>query len=271
MIYEFSYLAPKNKRELLRIISESKNGFKLLAGGTDLLVNIRLGLIKPTTVVDIKKISGHREIISSKEGLSFGPAVTISDLIENKTVQNKYPVLVKAGSGLASIQIRNRATVIGNICNASPCADMALPLLCLDAKIKLTSIEGSRILPLRDFFAGVKRTNMGPGEYCEKIIVPVEFAGVTGGFMKLKRIKGHDIGLISVCMITRDDRLRVAIGSAAPTPLLLKEFSTNDSPSKVCLAARNSINPIDDVRCSRDYRIFMAQVYIRRLMKEVQG
>ncbi len=271
MNYDFAYRAPASRAELLELLSAGEPGRRILAGGTDLIVNVRLGFVKPTVVIDLKKIPAHREIAwDDREGLSIGPAVTINQMLGDRTVAKRFPALVSAGSQLASYQLRNRATVIGNLCNASPCADMAPPLLCLGAKLVLTSRRGSRELPLSEFFTGPKRTVLEPGEYFEKLVVPAASADARGAYRKLKRIRGHDIGLVSVALTKKGRLMRASIGSAGPKPVLCRDFDVKESSKKVIADALDRVSPIDDVRCSRDYRLFMIETYIERLMKEVR-
>lgn len=271
MNYEFVYRAPSSRAELLDLLNSGDDGRRLLAGGTDLIVNIRLGFLKPGVVIDLKKVPEHRRITwDDREGLTIGPAVTINQMLGDKVVQKRFPALVSAGSQLASYQLRNRATVIGNLCNASPCADMAPPLLCLGARLVLTSKKGSRDLPLAEFFTGPKRTVLEPGEYFEKLVVPAEGADAKGEYRKLKRIRGHDIGLVSVALTRKGKLMRVAIGSAAPKPILCRDFDAKEPVKRVVEDALGRVSPIDDVRCSRDYRLFMIQTYIERLHKEVR-
>jgi len=268
MLAEFSYRAPRTRDELLGLLAESDGKRKIMAGGTDLLVGIRDGALRPSLVIDIKKIEGFDRIaFDSKSGLSLGPAVTINALLESGIVCGKFPVLAAAASELASSQLRNRATVVGNIVNASPCADMAPPLLCLEASVILASASGVREVLLRDFFTGVKKTVLRPNELMERIIIPASMAGCRGGFLKLKRIKGHDLGIVSVAMIRQGKILRLAIGSAAPTPVLVPDLPASASAEKVCREALKAIQPIDDVRCTREYREFMVGVFIKRLLE----
>ncbi len=269
MLAEFSYRAPRAREELLRLLAETAGESRIMAGGTDLLVGIRDGSSRPSLVIDIKKVNGFDRLdFDQKSGLSIGPAVTINALLEDPLVVRKYPVLAAAASELASVQLRNRATVIGNIVNASPCADMAPPLLCLKACAILASTSGVREVKLSEFFTGVKKTVLRPGELMERILIPAEMAGWRGGFLKLKRIKGHDLGIVSVALVRRGKVLRVAIGSSAPTPVLLPELAASAPAEKVCREALRAIKPIDDVRCTREYREFMVGVFIKRLLAE---
>ncbi|HOW27383.1 MAG TPA: xanthine dehydrogenase family protein subunit M [Elusimicrobiota bacterium] len=269
MLYEFQYVAPKTKSELLALLDRHGDSCKIMAGGTDLLVDIRAGLRKPQVLIDIKKVSDFKPLsFSEKEGLLIGPATTCADVIRDKTVSREFPILIQAAKQLASTQVRNRATIVGNICNASPCADTALPLLCLDASVHIVSKSGSRIVKLKDFFTGVKKTALRKDEVVEKITVPSSMAGGRGGFMKLKRIKGHDLSLVSVCLVKKGSLLRVAIGSASPTPVVLKDFPAQVTADNVADEALRSVKPIDDIRCSKDYRLFMIKTYIERLIEE---
>lgn len=267
MLAEFSYRAPRAREELLRLLAETAGESRIMAGGTDLLVGIRDGAVRPSLVIDLKKVNGFdRLAFDPHSGLSIGPAVTISALLESSLVRSKFPVLTAAAAALASVQLRNRATVVGNVVNASPCADMAPPLLCLKASAIIASAASVREVLLSEFFTGVKKTVLKPGELMERILIPAEMAGCRGGTLKLKRIKGHDLGIVSVALVRRGKVLRVAIGSAAPTPVLLPELPASAPAEKVCREALRAIQPIDDVRCTREYREFMVQVFIRRLM-----
>ena len=169
-----------------------------------------------------------------------------------------------------SFQLRNRATVIGNIVTASPCGDMSSPLLCLDAEVELLSASGSRSMLLKEFITGVKKTQIKPEEIVSKIIVPTTFIDAAGGYEKLKRIKGHDLGVVAVTMIKTKKTMRVAVSSAAPTPVLLPDFAPDTPVAEIQKVAQAAISPIDDVRCTKEYRRFMVDIYIRRLMEEVQ-
>ena len=181
-----------------------------------------------------------------------------------------HPLLVACARDLASHAIRNRATVIGNVVNASPCADMAPALMCLDAPAAIASVRGERTLPMREFFTGVRRTALAPDELLERIVVPHAAAGARGGYRKLKRISGHDLGIVGVAVMKHDGRLRLGIGSAAPTPVLVDGLKESDAPDAVVAAARGSIRPISDVRATMEYRAHMVEVFVRRLLQEVK-
>jgi carbon-monoxide dehydrogenase medium subunit len=269
MLNEFDYLAPDTREDLLKILWEYQMSAAILAGGTDILTNIRLDIASPKTLVDIKRIPDFRGIrFDAKKGLEIGAAVTINEILENADIKSHYPILADAAENLASHQLRNRATVVGNVVNASPCADMSPPLLCLDAAVHLASEEDTRVVPLHQFFTGVKTTDRRPGEIVEKISVPLTYANLPGGYYKLKRIRGHDLGVVGVALLRAKDELRFGISSAAPTPILVPGVDPGLPAADIVEKVKSSVSPITDVRCTREYREFMLGVYVERLLGE---
>ncbi len=272
MLHEFLYRAPDRRASLYDLLSElaGKSAFRLLAGGTDLIVDIRAGLAKPAYLIDVKKVNEYHQIIyDAKEGLSIGAAARCIDVIKSDAVRQHYPLIAEAAHEIGSLQIRNRATLVGNICTASPSCDMGPTLLCLEAEVDIASKRGARRVPLVNFFKGVKKTLLEPDEVAERIIVPPSMAGARGSIEKLKRIKGHDLALASVALLKQGDRMRVAVGACAPTPVILRDFSLSASPSEVQDEAVKWIKPIDDLRASKDYREAMVRSFIARLMERV--
>lgn len=270
MAARFSYRAPVLRAELLGLLADHGEDARILAGGTDLLGDLRLGFVKPSMVVNVKNVEGYSDLTWSRDdGLIIRPGVTINDVLHDETVRETYPLLAACARDLASHQIRNRATVIGNVVNASPCADMAPALLCLGARAVISSSTGQRVVPFTEFFTGVKRTVLRPDEVLDEIIVPPETADARGAYRKLKRIKGHDLGVVGVAAMSKDGLLRLGISSCAPTPLLVEGLSTRDSADEVVAAANEVISPISDVRCTREYRVHMVEVFVRRTLKEV--
>jgi len=270
MLVKFAYKAPLSREQLLDMLATESSDLKLLAGGTDLLVNIRNGVYRPQSVVDLKKIPGFDAITwDKKAGLAIGPAVTINAVLTNAKVRQHYPLLCACAKDLASYQIRNRATVVGNIVNASPCSDMAPALLCLDATVLIESKQGKRVIPIAEFFTGVKRTVLQKGELVTSIHIPADKAGVQGVYRKLKRIQGHDLGIVGVAVANFGDGARIAVSSSAPTPVVTPLLRLDLSLPKVLEAVNAIIRPISDVRCSKEYRSFMVGEYTKRLWKEV--
>jgi len=269
MKFNFNYHAPKSQKEFLELLSKEKDA-KILAGGTDLIVNMRSGLTKPKTIIDFKKIKEYKSLeFSEDNGLVIGAAITINELLQSKIVKKKFPILASASHKIASHQLRNRATVVGNIVNASPSADLSPALLCLKAQIKLVSSQGQRVVDLEDFFVGVKKTIIKKNEFAKEIIVPAQNANMRGKYKKLTRIKGHDLSLLGVAITKNDKCIRVAINAAAPKALLIGEFSTSGGEKEILKAISTKISPIDDIRCSKEYREFMAKNYALEILKEL--
>jgi CO/xanthine dehydrogenase FAD-binding subunit len=271
MLHEFRYVAPSSIDALVEVLDEHKHDGKLLAGGTDLLPNIRNGLMRPAWAIDVKKFPEASLLAwNPNEGLAMGPAITINDVLRNKDIREQYPVLCEAAHELASHQVRNRATVVGNVVNASPCSDMAPALLCLGASAVLRSRTGQRTVPFSEFFAGVKKTVLASGEFLERITIPAASRGARGRYMKLKRIAGHDLGIVGVLMVRLGDRTLFGVSSAAPTPVLVDTVHASDSPDQAVAKVLGCVSPISDVRGSKEYRQHMIGVYVRRLLAEVK-
>lgn len=270
MLYEFSYESPGVKNTLYEILAEKGEYVKLLAGGTDLLTDIRSGIVVPQIVVDIKKIKEYHTIAyDESEGLTIGAAVRCIDVMKNRLIREKFALIAEAAGKIGSPQVRNRATIVGNLCSASPSADMAPVLLCLEASLEIASKRGLRKVSLKDFFVDVKKTVLQKDEIVERIVVPLHMVGATGAMEKLKRIKGHDLSLVSVAMIKKGKLMKVAIGACAPTPLILKDFDDKATIEEIEKVALETIRPIDDIRASALYRKFMVGIYIRRLRERL--
>ena len=271
MIYKFRYLAPRTRGELHNLLAAYGPGAALLSGGTDLLVNIRNATVKPEYVVDVKKIDGFSRISwSDQEGLTIWAGATINDLLRNDKIRKHYPILAACAHDLASYQIRNRATLIGNVANASPCSDMAPALLCLHAQAVISSKHGERIVSFYDFFKGVKKTVIMPDEILERVIIPPSSVDANGNYHKLKRINGHDLAIVGVALTKKDGAIKIGISSAAPTPIFVGGLKTTDSDDAIVATVMNAVNPISDLRCTKEYREHMLRVFVQRLLKEVQ-
>ena len=274
MVQEFNYVAPTTLDDLLQFLSEkTKKGETavVINGGTDLLVSIRAGQKKPDYVVDMKKVPELKKLsFSASEGLSIGATVTINELLASKEVKNHYAVLYAGAETLADYQLRNRATVTGNLVTASPCGDTTSPLLTLKAELVVRSASGSRKMLVKDFITGVKQTALKPDEIVEKVLIPAESADARGGYKKLKRIKGHDLGIVMVAMYRTDKEIRLSVGSAAPRPVLIEEIKPGSDIVEVQKLVQDAISPIDDVRASAEYRRAMVDAYVKQLMEEVK-
>lgn len=280
---KFDYLKASTVEELTALLTEHGKEARLLAGGTDLLVLMRDRLARPKYVIDIKGIKELHELSWDKEkGLTIGAAVTLNELTASPLVKQRFTVLWKAASVLADPIIRNRATLAGNICNASPAADTAPALLVLNAEVIAVSERGQRAIQIREFFKGVKRTALQEGEFVKAVRVPTPPDGTKGDYLKWGRTRGEDLAVVGVAALVSDSEerlVRVALSSVAPTPLLVPEveeiFRQSGSPEeqieKAVSVVREKISPISDVRASREYRLHMADVLTRRILKQLLG
>ncbi len=270
MLQKFKYLAPDSMKELYAALKKNADKSRILAGGTDILVELHNNWIAPESLIDIKRIPELAGVtFSSTRGLSIGATTVCIDLINDKNVQKHYPLLADAAHRIGSPQLRNRATIAGNLCTASPCADMGCSLLALGASVELGSADGVRSIALQDFFTGPKKTQIKKHEVLLRITVPATSAKARFGMRKLKRIKGHDIALVSVAMARTDKFLRVGIGSCGPTPIATPELPANASLKDVMAAVEKIVSPIDDVRASREFRLFMVRDFVEKIYPEL--
>lgn len=267
MTRPFDYAAPRSLDELLGLLARHRHDARLLAGGTDLLVDVRAGTRVFAHAIDVKRVAGAGEIVFRKgSGLEIGMAATMADLAADRDCVRRYPILVQAALEVGSPQIRNRATAVGNICTASPCADLGRALLALDAACEVASKRGGvRVVPLAEFWTGVKRTLLEPDECVTRLLVPAAWADASGGNEKLKRIRGHDLAVASVTLAAKGDLLRVAVGSAAPRVVVVEKPRAT-AVDAILKAVDQAIRPIDDVRASAEYRRYMVGVFTRRLL-----
>jgi CO/xanthine dehydrogenase FAD-binding subunit len=262
MLPKFCYLRPDTLDEAIGLLNDHGAGARVFAGGTDLLIGMHDGTHAPECVVDIKGITQLRTIGFTEVGsLIIGACVTVNELIESDTTAGGLQAIRDAASVLATYQIRNRATVGGNLCNASPACDLGPPLLVLGAELRLVSRRGERLVPLKDFFGGVKATCCDTGEVVTEVVIPAQ-PGTVSAFLKRGRIKGHYLAVVNAAgALGSDGDLRLALGAVGTTPLLIDGLggtSVNDK-HKVVDTVLGSIAPIDDVRGSSIYRKHMAE------------
>jgi carbon-monoxide dehydrogenase medium subunit len=277
MIRPVAYLKPRTVEEVLSAL-DGENA-KVLAGGTDLLVDMRNGIIKPDLLVDIKGIGDLKLLSFDSGGVAIGSCVTLNEIIDNANMKKKCPVLCYAASSIATFQLRNRATAVGNICNASPAADMFPPLFILGAMVVIATKREERKVSIRDFVTGVKKTSLKKGEIVVRVEVPLPPVGARMLFLKKQRIRGHDLAIINMAGIAHRDSkmLRLCIGACGETPMVIPDtdqlYRSVKDPVKlseeVSRLALGAISPIDDVRASAEYRRDMVGVYVKRLVEQL--
>jgi carbon-monoxide dehydrogenase medium subunit len=273
-VTSFSYEKPGSTAGIVARLVEAGGTARLLAGGTDLIGQIRSRLLKPAVVIDVKGAAELGRLEASQDGLRIGAAVILNRLLEEPAVvEGPYRALTGAVAELASYNIRNRATLVGNVTNASPCADSVPPLCVLEARAELEGPGGKRELPVLELICGVRETRLAPGELVTGIRVPAPAPGTWSGFLKRKRVRGHDLAIANVALLRDPERkrLRLSVGSCSPVPVLLEldeMFARPDVESAVALALEK-VRPIDDVRASIEYRRAMVAMMVRRLFAEL--
>ena len=172
IISDFEYYAPETLQEASKLLKELGKDAAALAGGTEVIVKMKEGSRRPKHIVNLKKIPGLSGIKETSDGIEIGALTTIREIETSPLIKEKYPILYQSAKVLGSVQIRNRATVGGNICNASPCADTAVGLLSAEGGAHISGPDGERKVPLVDFFLGPGRTVLAPGEILTSITVP---------------------------------------------------------------------------------------------------
>lgn len=280
MLSKFDYVRPQILDDAL-IYLEQNAGTKILAGGTDLMIMLRRNAEMPEHILDIKDIPEARRMeYKPQEGLFIGAAITVNQIAESELILEKYPALVQSANLLASYQLRNRATLVGNICNASPGADLAGPLMVYDAKVHVANKRGNRIIAIDEFFTGVKKTALQPGDIVTGVSLPDVAAGDDSVFLKQARVKGHDLGIVGVTVrITADKKIKIAMSAVAPTPIRLTELEgmlasrelTSELADWAGEEARKYIKPISDVRSSAEYRMHVSGVLVKRALMQLSA
>jgi len=277
---EFEYLKPDSIKKTISILSQFGEKAQILNGGTDLIVEMRDKIIQPEYLVDIKAIPQLNRITYNKQdGLNIGATVTLNEISNSKVVQTHYPILVKACKTVGSYQVRNRATLAGNICNASPAADTAPPLLVLEAKVNIIGPTGEKIVPINQFFTGVKKNILKKGEIVTSITIPPIKDKWTGVYLKQGRKKEVDLATVGVAVLCVRDEVRIALGAVAPVPVrafkteeLLKGKTIDESLlEKAGKSALTEVSPISDVRSSQEYREEIIKVLVRRAILQAKG
>lgn len=258
---------------------------RLLMGGTDLLVRMRDGVVLPRVVVDVKGVPGLREVqYDSSSGLTIGAAVTMNEVARNRHVRAHYPLLAEAARTVASYTVRNRATIGGNLCNASPAADTAPAVLVLEARMVLYGPRGEREVPAAEFFLGPGKTVREPEEFLTAVRLPKLVDSGRGRYLKLGRNKAGDLAIAGVAVwaapqthVASGYLFRIALASVAPVPLrayaaedVLLQFPPGEAAYRLAAdKAAEGARPVDDVRASAAYRRAMVRNLTWRALSEL--
>jgi aerobic carbon-monoxide dehydrogenase medium subunit len=276
---KFEYYKPKSLRELWKLKEKVPNS-RFIAGGTDVMVKIRKHLLNPDALISLRGIDTLKNIKGGKV-IRIGAGTTITEITENAQLQKAVPVLVEAAKRIGSAQIRNVATIGGNIGNCSPCADTATALLVLEARAVLRSPKDTREIPVQDFFTGPGVSCLSANEILVELRIDKPSAKTKAIFMKKGRVQ-MDLALASVSVLLEMDgkicrKARIAAGSVAPVPLRLTKVeqlleNTEITEEKILEAQRlamESVSPISDVRSTADYRRQIVGVYVKNAIQSI--
>jgi carbon-monoxide dehydrogenase medium subunit len=244
---------------------------------------IRRGLAKPRVLVNLKRIPKLAGVRRARGGVSIGALTTIADVLASPILAEGWPVLVETAREFGSAQIRSMATIGGNLCNATPSADFPLPLLALDARVRIAGPKGERELPLSEFFIGVNNTALAAGEIVTAVVVPRAPARTGAAFVRLGVRKAMDLPIAAAAAaitLAPDGRrctaVRIALGAVAPTPMRASAAErviqgnavTEESIDTAAAAAAEESRPVTDLRASAEYRREMTAVLVRRALTQ---
>ncbi len=279
LIPPFTYYKPETIEEAISLLDEFKEA-KVIAGGTDLIPLIRDGKYTPQKMVDISFIDELNFVREEGGYIKIGAATTHSDILNSKILNEKTNVLVQAVKNLGSPQIRNLGTIGGNLCNASPAADTAPPLLVLEAELLIQGSKGERRIPVKDFFLGPGKTILKRNEILREIHIPSEVGKMKGVFLKLGRREAHTLSIVCTAVLLKADTefedIRIALGAVAPIPIRAKETEsylrgkevTEKKIDEGTEIVKKEVKPITDVRGTKEYRTEMSKVFVKRAINK---
>ncbi len=270
----FRFVRPTSLQDVIDLLVEHGSDAALLAGGTDLVVGLRDGKIQPRVVIDLKRTSDLPGDIAESDGwLTIGATAPLSEVERCETVRSRFPALAEAASVVGSIQIRNRATLVGNVCNASPAADTVPVLAVYGGVVNVRGPAGKRRLPVVDFIQGNRRTALGIGELATSVSIPIPNQPFNAAFARITRRRGVDLATVNLCCGIDDAGVTTfAFGAVSPRPLLVRDASgvladphaTTEAKAMVLDALIAKAAPITDVRASAEYRLAMLGVLAKR-------
>jgi aerobic carbon-monoxide dehydrogenase medium subunit len=278
-VRRFELALPESLDDCLRLLAERGPETKLLAGGTDLLPQMKNGVLMPKRVIDLSGVARVKILECDAKGLRIGAAVPARQLEQDPRVRAGYASLAESAALVGSVQVRNLATVGGNLCNAAPSADMAPPLVALEAQAVIAGPQGERRVPLSDFFTGVRKTVLGPDELLVEIVVPAPGPHSGGCYIRHTPRRELDIAVVGVAsQVTLANgvcaKARISLAAVAPTPVRAtaaeaalegKPLNSDLIERAVDLAAQGA-KPISDQRGSAEFRRHLVRVLTRRTL-----
>jgi carbon-monoxide dehydrogenase medium subunit len=274
---QFKYISPKTKEGVLEILKQEKSEACLVAGCSNVLPYIKDKKLPAKLLLDISGIEELNYVKESEGEIYIGAGTTISDLIDSKIIREECNILYQAAEQFADPTIRNSATIGGNLADASPAADVAPPLLVLDAVLEVESTDGKREISLKNFFVGPRKTVLHDDEMISSIKIKDDSINKNGCFIKLGLRQAMAISLATIALILEVEKdkvadVRIAMGSIAPIPLRLikvEGFLKNKKIDDVLIEeavkkVREEIKPIGDVRASAEYRRYVSGILFKR-------
>lgn len=278
----FHYARPESIAEAVSLLQEYGDKARVLAGGTDLVIELRNHWVEPAIVIDVKRIPDLAPAITEHDGvLSISAGTVMTDIVEDERVLRYFPALAEAAVVVGSVQIRARATLAGNICNGSPAADTAPPLLVYDAVVVIAGPGGIRRLSIDDFIVGPNRTALERGELVVAVELPIPERVYGSAYTRLTRRRGTDLASITLCAgVDADGNARFAYGSVGPRAFLVADESGILGDPNVPIEAK--AEPLDRIfrlaspslkslRASPDYRLAMLRVLGARALEAALG
>jgi carbon-monoxide dehydrogenase medium subunit len=266
-VRRFEYARPSTLAEAVGLLAQEGERARVLAGGTDLLIRLRDRTLTPAVVVDIKGIPESASSIIETDGwVRVSAGTTMTDVLSSALMQKSFPALAEAAGYVGSVQIRNRATLAGNQCNASPAADTATPLLVYGAVVVCAGTGGERRIPLDEFFVRSGVTTLGLGELVTAIELPLPSGARRSAFQRRTRRRGHDLASVTLSVALADDEVRLAYGSLGPRPRLL--IGGPGSAEELLERAVSEASPSrTSMRAGPEYRLAMLRVLGRRAIE----
>jgi CO/xanthine dehydrogenase FAD-binding subunit len=286
MISAFEYFSPLSVEEAMDLLDQHKGSLKILAGGTDLINGIRQRMVSPLGLLSLRKISSLRYLTFNHDQreLRVGPMTTLTEIATSPLVIQHVPILAEAAGRVGSIQIRNRGTIGGNICNASPAADTIPALLVLQSRVKVIGLGGTRTISLEQLFLGPGKTALREDEILTEIQIPLSPEESKGVYFKQGIRRAMDIAIVGVGVLVvfasskrkECKDIRIALGSVAPTPLrapraeqVIKGRPLDDSLIReTAKEAGKESRPISDIRASAEYRKELVVVLTERAIRK---
>ncbi len=279
-MHSFEYIEPRTVLDAVRHLSEYGARARVLAGGTDLLIQMETGKHRPEVVVNVARIEELRAICERDSALCIGATVPLRQVENHPAVVRLFPALARGCREVGSVQIRNLGTLGGNICNASPSADTSTALLAYDAVVDLAGPGGAvRHIPLSEFWLGPGKTVVEAGELLTSIRLPYPSEGTRAFYRKLAVRKAMDLAMVGVCVRVSPDPLQVRIALGAVGPRCYRALEAEAAVEQggaaainaAAALARASASPIDDQRASANYRRDMVEVLTARALRELLG